>query len=89
MEKWLDCEVLFRQEESLSEVIPVLWHPYPNGRDGFGCIKYLADTHPDFVNGNEQLQFLVYFVGDEAYADVRFNPPFGEMEHRTHIQRTF
>ena len=67
VEKWLDCEVLLRQEECLSEVSPVLRHPYSDCRDRFGCLKHLIDTHPNLVNSNESLQFLIYLIGDEAY----------------------
>ena len=89
VEKWLDCEVLLRQEECLSEVSPVLRHPYPDCRDGFCYLKHLIDTHPYFVNGNESLQFLINFIGDEAYADMRLYPTFCKMKHRTHFQSYF
>ena len=65
-EKWFDCEVLLRQEECLSEVSPILWHPYSDCRDCFGCLKHLIHTHPNLVNSNESLQFLIYFIGDEV-----------------------
>ena len=70
VEKWFHCEVLLRQEECLSEVSPVFRHPYPDCRDSFGCLKHLIDTHPNLVNGNESLQFLIYLIGDEANADM-------------------
>ena len=70
VEKWFHCEVLLRQEECLSEVSSVLWHSYSDCRDRFGCLKHLIDTHPNLVNGNESLQFLIYLISDEAYADI-------------------
>ena len=51
VEKWFHCEVLLRQEECLSEVSPVLRHPYSDCRYSFGCLKHLIDTHPNLVNG--------------------------------------
>ena len=89
VEKWLDCEVLLRQEECLSEVSPVLRHPYSDCRYSFGCLKHLIDTHPNLVNSNESLQFLIYLIGDEAYADMRLYPSFRKMKHRTHLQSSF
>ena len=89
VEKWLDCEVLLRQEECLSEVSPVLRHPYPYGCNGFSSIKHLIHTHSNLVNGNESLQFLIYLIGDEAYADMRLYPSFRKMKHRTHLQSSF
>ena len=61
--------MFLRQEECLSGVSPVLRHPYSDCRDSFGYLKHLIDTHPYLVNGNESLQFLIYLIGDEAYAD--------------------
>ena len=89
VEKWFHCEVLLRQEECLSEVSPVFRHPYPDCRDSFGCLKHLIDTHPNLVNGNESLHFLIYLIGDEAYADMRLYPSFRKMKHRTHLQSSF
>ena len=89
VEKWFHCEVLLRQEECLSEVSPVFRHPYPDCRDSFGCLKHLIDTHPNLVNGNESLQFLIYLIGDEANADMCLYPTFCKMKHRTHFQSSF
>ena len=89
VEKWFDCEVLLRQEECLSEVSPVLRHPYSDCRYSFGCLKHLIDTHPNLVNGNESLQFLIYLIGDEANADMCLYPTFCKMKHRTHFQSSF
>ena len=85
VEKWLDCEMFLRQEECLGEVSPVLWHPYPYGCNGFSCLKHLIHTHPNLVNSNESLQLLIYFIGDEAYADMRLYPTLCKMKHRTHF----
>ena len=48
--------MLLRQEECLSEVSPVLRHPYSDCRDRFGCLKHIIDTHPNLVNSNVPLR---------------------------------
>ena len=42
-----------------------------------------------FNNGKESLQFLIYLIGDEAYADMRLYPSFRKMKHRTQLQSSF
>ena len=42
-----------------------------------------------FNNGKESLQFLIYLIGDEAYADMRLYPAFCKVKHRTHFQSSF
>ena len=46
----------------LSEVSPVLRHPYPDCCDCLCCIKHLINTHPYLVDDNEPLQFLIYLL---------------------------
>ena len=71
VEKWFHCEVLLRQEECLSEVSPVLRHPYSDCRYSFCCLKHLIDTHPNLVNGNESLQFLIYLLTSSLFCAIR------------------
>ena len=74
------------QKERFCEGSPIFGQPYPYGCNGFSSIKHLVHTHPNFVDRNEPFQFLIYFVGDEANADMCLYPTFRKVKHRTHFQ---
>ena len=81
--------MLLCQEECFCEGGSIFRHPYSDCRDRFGCLKHLIDTLLNLVDGNESLQFLIYLIADEAYADMRLYPSFRKMKHRTHLQSSF
>ena len=49
-------------------------------RDGFGDVKDFVYTESDPEQAEYALKFLVELIGDEADADVCFDPPFCEVE---------
>ena len=88
-EEGLDGEVLLGKEQGLREVSPVLWHPYSDCCDCLRSVKYFVNTHSYIIAGNQPLQFLVDFIGDEADTDVSLDSSFCKMKHWSHLQCPF
>ena len=86
VKKWLYSQMFLCPEERFCEGCPIFGQPYPYGCNGFSSIKHLVHTHPNFVDRNEPFQFLIYFVGDEANADMCLYPTFRKVKHRTYFQ---
>ena len=76
----------FGQEHGLGEHLAILGHIDANSDDGLCDVDDLVNTMRDAVHLDESLEFLIYFVGHEADADVCLDAPGCEVEHRSHFE---
>ena len=77
------------QEHGLGEHLAILGHVDADSDDGFCDVDDLVNAMGNAVFLDEPFQLLIYLIGDKADANVRFDAPGCEVEHRPHFERAF
>ena len=89
VKKRLQRPVLGSQQHCSGEHRAVQGQSQPDGGDGPGDFQDGVNTHVKSKAVNDAFKFLIDFIGNEAQADMRFNPPLREVEYRSGLNCPF